>query len=144
MDLVEVLHLEAVSVFGDERLVVVWRERGPGVDGGVVDANLDVVSAGPEVGADGEPERRMPERAGALTVDEDDGGFSDGRVVPGTHSRAGVRRGGRGERRAAFDFEECWSGRQGIEVEVALVDAHSGVEAGGRVDGPVGEGAFMD
>jgi len=81
MDLVEVLHLEAVPVFGDERLVVMRRERGPGIDRGVVDADLDVVAAGFEVGADGEPVRRMPERAGALTIDENDGGFPDGRVV---------------------------------------------------------------
>jgi len=46
LDLVEVLHLEAVAVFGDEGLVVVRRERGPGVDGCVVDADLDLVLAG--------------------------------------------------------------------------------------------------
>ena len=46
LDFVEVLHLEAVAVFFDERFVVVGREFGPGVEGGVVDVDLDVVLAG--------------------------------------------------------------------------------------------------
>ena len=46
LDFVEVLHLEAVAVFFDEGLVVVGRELGPGVDGGVVDVDLYVVFAG--------------------------------------------------------------------------------------------------
>ena len=45
-DFVEVLHLEAVAVFFDEGFVVVRRERGPRVEGGVVDEDLDVVRAG--------------------------------------------------------------------------------------------------
>ena len=48
LDLVEVLHLETVAVFFDEGFVVVGRELGPGVEGGVVDVNLDVVLAGLE------------------------------------------------------------------------------------------------
>ena len=48
LDFVEVLHLEAVAVFFDEGFVVVGRERGPGVEGGVVDVDLDVVLAGLE------------------------------------------------------------------------------------------------
>ena len=65
----------------------------------------------------------MPERAGALAVDEDDGGFVDGWVVVGVHAGAGAGDarvgqavgaegwvfgwgvGGAGERFAAFDFE---------------------------------------
>ena len=42
-DFVEVLHLEAVAVFFDEGFVVVGWERGPGVEGGVVDVDFDVV-----------------------------------------------------------------------------------------------------
>ena len=45
-DLVEVLHLEAVAVFFYEGFVVVGWERGPGVEGGVVDVDFDVVLAG--------------------------------------------------------------------------------------------------
>jgi hypothetical protein len=45
LNFVEILHLEAVSVFCDEGLVVVRRERGPGIDSSVVGANLDVVLA---------------------------------------------------------------------------------------------------
>lgn len=48
LDFVEVLHLEAVAVFFDERFVVVGWERGPGVEGGVVDVDLEVVLAGLE------------------------------------------------------------------------------------------------
>ena len=48
LDFVEVLHLEAVAVFFDEGFVVVGRECGPGVEGGVVDVDLDVVLAGLE------------------------------------------------------------------------------------------------
>ena len=48
LDLVEVLHLETVAVFFDEGFVVVGRELGPGVEGGVVDVDLDVVLAGLE------------------------------------------------------------------------------------------------
>ena len=48
LDFVEVLHLEAVAVFFDEGFVVVGRKRGPGVEGGVVDVDLDVVLAGLE------------------------------------------------------------------------------------------------
>ena len=32
----------------------------------------------------------MPERAGSLAVDVDDGGFVDGWVVPGAHAGAGA------------------------------------------------------
>ena len=45
LNFVEILHLEAVSVFGDEEFVVVRRKRGPGIDSSVVDADLDVVLA---------------------------------------------------------------------------------------------------
>jgi hypothetical protein len=48
LDFVEVLHLEAVAVFFYEGFVVVRREGGPGVEGGVVDVDLDVVLAGLE------------------------------------------------------------------------------------------------
>lgn len=43
LDFVEILHLEAVSVFGDQRFVVSRRVGGPGVEGGVEDADLDLV-----------------------------------------------------------------------------------------------------
>ncbi len=43
VDFVQVLHLEAVAVFFYEGFVVVGRERGPGVEGGVVDADLQVI-----------------------------------------------------------------------------------------------------
>jgi hypothetical protein len=46
LNFVEILHLEAVSVFGDEGFIAVRRERGPGVDGSVVDADFDVVGTG--------------------------------------------------------------------------------------------------
>jgi hypothetical protein len=46
LNFVEILHLEAVAEFGDEGFVVVGRERGPGVDGSVVDADFDVVGTG--------------------------------------------------------------------------------------------------
>ena len=45
-DFVEILHLEAVAVFFDEGFVVVRGKCGPGVEGGVVDVDLDVVLAG--------------------------------------------------------------------------------------------------
>ena len=90
MDFVEVLHLEAVAVFFDEGFVVVGRERGPRVEGGVVDVDLDVVLAGLEEFGDVEAVGWMPERAGALAVDEDDGGFVDGWVVVGVHAGAGA------------------------------------------------------
>ena len=45
LNFVEILHLEAVSVFCDEGFVVVRKERGPGIDSSVVGANLDVVLA---------------------------------------------------------------------------------------------------
>jgi len=32
----------------------------------------------------------VPESAGSLAVDEDDGGFADGRVVVGVHAGAGA------------------------------------------------------
>src|SRR5260370_24166532 len=48
LDFVEVLHLEAVAVFFYEGFVVVGRERGPGVEGGVVDVDFYVVLSGLE------------------------------------------------------------------------------------------------
>src|SRR6202011_3911383 len=72
LDLVEVLHLEAVAVLGDEGFVVVGRECGPGVEGGVVDADLDVVLAGFEEFGDVQLVGWVPEGAGALAVDVDD------------------------------------------------------------------------
>ena len=48
LDFVEVLHLEAVAVFFYEGFVVVGRKLGPGVEGGVVDVDLDMVLAGLE------------------------------------------------------------------------------------------------
>src|SRR5258708_15132847 len=90
LDLVEVLHLEAVAVFGDEGFVVVGWEGGRGIDGGVVDADLDVVLGGFELAGDLELVGWVPGGADALAVNEDDGGFADGWVVPGAHSGAGV------------------------------------------------------
>ena len=72
LDIFEVVHLEAVAVFCDEGGVVVGREGGPGVDGGVVDADLDVVAAGLEQVGDVEAVGRVPERAGGLAVDGDE------------------------------------------------------------------------
>ena len=46
LDFVEVLHLETVAVFFDEGFVIVGWEFGPGVEGGVVDVDFDVVLAG--------------------------------------------------------------------------------------------------
>ena len=46
LDFVEVLHLEAVAVFFYEGFVVVGRECRPGVKGGVVDVDFDVVLTG--------------------------------------------------------------------------------------------------
>jgi len=48
LDFVEVLHLEAVAVFFYQGFVVVGWELGPGVEGGVVDVDFDVVLAGLE------------------------------------------------------------------------------------------------
>jgi hypothetical protein len=48
LDTFQVLHLEAVAVLGDKGLVVAGWESGPGVEGGVVDADfylVDVSSA---------------------------------------------------------------------------------------------------
>ena len=50
--------------------------------------DLEVVLAGLEEFGDVEAVGRVPERAGALAVDEDDGGFVDGRVVVGVHAGA--------------------------------------------------------
>ena len=84
--------------------------------------DLEVVLAGLEEFGDVEAVGRVPERAGALAVEEDDGGFVDGWVVPGSHARAGAGDawvgqavgadgwvlgwgvGGAGEGFAAFDF----------------------------------------
>ncbi len=89
-DLVEVLHLEAVAVFFDERFVVAGRERGPGVEGSVVDVHLDVVLAGFEIVGDVEAVRWVPERTDTLAVNENDCGFADGWVVVCVHARAGA------------------------------------------------------
>src|ERR1700733_781592 len=89
LDFVEVLYLEAVAVFFYEGVVVVRGERGPGVEGGVVDADLDVVLAGFEQMGYVEAVGWVPECAGALAVEEDDGGFVDGWIVVGVHSGAG-------------------------------------------------------
>ena len=43
LDQIEVLHLEAVAIFGDEGFVVVRWKCSPGVDGGVVDAYFYVI-----------------------------------------------------------------------------------------------------
>ena len=102
----------------------------------------------------------VPERAGSLAVDEDDGGFVDGWVVVGVHAGAGAGDawvgqtvgaedwvfgwgvGGSGEGLAAFDFEEDWSPWGRGEGEVAGVDGFAGVVEGGWIGGPVGEGGF--
>ena len=102
----------------------------------------------------------MPEGAGALAVEEDDGGFVDGWVVVGVHAGAGAGDawvgqavgaedgvfgwgvGCSGEGFAAFDFEKDWGRGRGGEGEVAGVDGFAGVVEGGWVGGPVGEGGF--
>ena len=103
---------------------------------------------------------RVPERAGALAVDVDDGGFVDGWVVVGMHAGAGAGdarigeavgaeggvfgwgAGGAGEGFASFDFEEDWGLRGRGKAEVSGVNGFTGVEEGGWVNGPVGEGGF--
>lgn len=159
MDLVEILHLESVAVFCDEWFVVVGWLGGPGVDGGVVDADLDVVLTRFEVAGDVEAVWGVPEGADALAVDEDDGGFVDGWVVPGAHAGAGAGDQGVGERcsggaggvavdgdlgagagegSAAFYLEVGGGGGGGGQGEVAGVDGFAGVELCGWVGGPVG------
>ena len=108
LDFVEVLHLEAVAVFGDEGFVVVGRQRGPGVESGVVDADLDVVLAGLEELGDVEAVGWVPEGAGGLAVDGDEGGFADGRVVVGVHAGAGAGDAGVGEAVGAEDGVLGW------------------------------------
>ena len=103
LDLVEVLHLEAVAVFLDEGFVVVGWERGPGVERGVVDADLDVVVAGFEQRRDVEAVGWVPEGAGGFAVDGDEGGFADGWVEVGVHAGAGSRDAGVGEAVGAED-----------------------------------------
>ena len=76
--------------FVDEGFVIVGRQGGPGVEGGVVDADLDVVLAGFEEFGDVEAVGRVPERAGGLAVDGDEGGLADGWVVVGVHAGAGA------------------------------------------------------
>ena len=160
LDFIEVLHLEAVSVFGDEGFVVVGWKRGPGVEGGVVDADLDVVVAGFEERGDVEAVGRVPEGAGGFAVDGDESGFADGWVKVGVHAGPGsgdswVRQAVgaedgmlgwgvwcSGEGFASVDFEEDRAGFFGGEGEVAGVDGFSGVVEGGGVGYPVGEGGF--
>ncbi len=102
----------------------------------------------------------MPEGAGGLAVDGDDGGFVDGWVVVGVHAGAGAGDawvgqavgaegwvfgwgvGCAGEWVAAVDFEDRWGSLGGGEGEVAGVDGFAGVVEGGGVGGPVGEGGF--
>jgi hypothetical protein len=47
-DQVQVLHLELIAVLGDQRCVVVRRQRRPRVERGVIDIDLDVINAGLE------------------------------------------------------------------------------------------------
>ena len=163
VDEVEVLHLEAVAVFGDEGFVVAGWECGPGVDGGVEDVDFDVILTGFEEGGEVEAVGWVPECADALAVEIDDSGFVDGWVVPGAHAGtgAGAERIGEGcaggaggvgvysefcagacEGLAAVDFEEDFRSGWGCEGEVAGVDGFSRVEAGVWVGGPVCEGGL--
>jgi hypothetical protein len=158
---VEILHLEAVSVLGDERFVVVWRERGPCVERGVVDVNFDVILAGLEELRDVEAIGWVPERACRLAVDEDEGGFADGRIKVGVHARAGARYEWVGEaviaERSVFGWRIGRAGEGGAsvngeigcrlrkrgEVEIARVDDFAGVVKSGGVGSPVGEGVLI-
>src|ERR1035437_1066783 len=45
-DLVEILHLKAIAVLGNQRFIVVRRQSRPGVESGVIDADLNMVDAG--------------------------------------------------------------------------------------------------
>ena len=103
--------------FCDQGFVVVGWESRPGVQGGVVDVDLDVVLAGFEEARDVEGVGGVPEGSGGLAVDGDQGGFADGWVVIGVHPGAGVGETGVGEavgaegRRARVGSWGCRGGR---------------------------------
>src|SRR5665213_1463862 len=101
----------------------------------------------------------MPERAGALAVDEEDSGFADGRLEPGAHPGTGASDARVGDavvqRRGAVEDAGWWSdrcaavdleiGRRsgcGLEIEVAGIDGLAGVVDGVGAGDPVGEGGF--
>ena len=86
MDPILVLRLESRAVFRAEGGQVARRLAGKLVDGGVVNADLKFVLSGADVWRDVEPVGRVPERAGALAVDEDDGCFANGRVEQCVHA----------------------------------------------------------
>ena len=85
-DLVEVLHLEPVSVLCNQRTVVVRRKRRPGVECGVEYVEFNVVHA--EVKELGHVKAigRMPKCTGRLAIDRHQGRLMDGRVVVGAVS----------------------------------------------------------
>ena len=68
-DVLEIAHLEAISILRDQRTIVVGRQRSPGIDGRVEDVNLDVILTRLEQPRNVEPVGRMPERACGLSVD---------------------------------------------------------------------------
>ena len=80
MEVVHVLGIEAVAKAGAEGGVIARGLAGEEVDGGRVDVNLEGVFAGMEGGSDVETIGRVPEGAEGRAIDEDGGGFADGRV----------------------------------------------------------------
>ena len=83
LEVVHVLGVEALAVFGVEGGVVAWGLAGEFIDGGVVDVDFDFVLAGMDQCGDVETIGRVPEGPGAMAVDVEDGGFADGWVEQG-------------------------------------------------------------
>ena len=97
----------------------------------------------------------MPEGTSSLTVDVDNGGFADGRVVPGTHAGAGtcdewvandfvffrLLCDGRVwiDWGSTFDSEESFALWREVQLEIPRVRDLARVELRGRVGGPVCE-----
>src|ERR1700683_670466 len=87
---VEILHLEAVSIFCDQWTVVARRKRRPSVECGVEYVEFDVVYAGAKELGHVKAIRRMPERAGWLAIYGHQGRLMNGRVEVGVNSRPGT------------------------------------------------------
>src|SRR4051812_30184664 len=81
--MLHVLGLEALSVELIQEAIVGAGAAGEGVDGGVGDANLEVVDTGMQEGGEIDAIGRRPEGSGALVVDGDDCCFANGRIEEG-------------------------------------------------------------
>ena len=135
---VHVLGLEELAVFGVEGGVVAGWLAGELVDGGVADADLDGVLAGVDEGGDVEAVGRVPEGAGRLplmvTMAASRIGGSRRAWMPLACAGAVVRGGG------ALAEVDDGVGRVGGEGEVAGVGGFAGVELFAADFGPGGEG----